>query len=648
MISVYLINEQCPNAYWNGESTNYCPIFDADDVVSHEWSHAYTQFTHGLIYAYQSGALNESYSDIFGEGVDLLNNADGSGGNNNSQPYPNGQRWLVGEDLGQEAQELLLRDMYDPDRLADPGKVSSPNYACGNSDGGGVHTNSGVPNHAFALVVDGTQFKPAVPEIGQAAGTYNGQTVTGIGLTKASAIYYRAESVYQTPTTHFAQHDMAVQTSCSDLIGAPLNTLSTTSATGTPSAEVITAADCQQVANAMLAVEMSMVPPCNFGPVLDDEPAPLCPGAQAFFSEDWETGEDGWTKTSMGYGTGLVDWEQQPSKDNTRFFKLRSTLPGGRTGSAEFAVDPKLGEEGGGTCTPGGDYSGSHTLDSPPIVIPAGATAPLLVFDHYLAAEAGVDGGQVEISTDNGVTWTLLPLTEYLYNAPNNVYNDMPPLGNNTNPNPNEEAWSGFNVGIATIANWGTTVASLQGMVQPNDTIKIRFTWSQDGCNGVEGWYIDNIRLLTCPVLQAPTLSAAGDYENPDTNGSFTLTWVRPSGAIGPDILQESQSSCSPDHLRQRGDGPDELDRDDLGNRSAGVEDGHHETDAPEQHLQCAGRERHHERGFVPHLQQSDHHPGQWSDIPEFQGLGLERRRRQCARRSVREQRRDLGAGLPP
>ena len=88
-------------------------------------------------------------------------------------------------------------------------------------------------------VVDGTQFKPAVPEIGQAAGTYNGQTMTGIGLTKASAIYYRAESVYQTPTTHFAAHDMAVQTSCSDLIGMPLNNLSTTSATGTPSAEVI-------------------------------------------------------------------------------------------------------------------------------------------------------------------------------------------------------------------------------------------------------------------------------------------------------------------------------------------------------------------------------------------------------------------------
>ncbi len=201
MISVYLVNQQCPNAYWNGTSTNYCPIFDADDVVSHEWSHAYTEYTHGLIYAFQSGALNESYSDIFGETVDLLNGADGSGGNNNTQPYPNGQRWLVGEDLGQQVQELLLRDMYDPDRLADPGKVSSPNYACGTEDGGGVHTNSGVPNHAYALIVDGTQFAPG--------GSYNGQTITGIGLTKAAAIYFRAESVYQTPTTDFPAHATA-------------------------------------------------------------------------------------------------------------------------------------------------------------------------------------------------------------------------------------------------------------------------------------------------------------------------------------------------------------------------------------------------------------------------------------------------------
>jgi hypothetical protein len=62
----------CPNANWNGVTTNYCSGVSSDDVVAHEWGHAYTEYTHGLIYQWQSGALNESYSDIWGETVDLI------------------------------------------------------------------------------------------------------------------------------------------------------------------------------------------------------------------------------------------------------------------------------------------------------------------------------------------------------------------------------------------------------------------------------------------------------------------------------------------------------------------------------------------------------------------------------------------------
>ena len=48
-------------------------VSTGDDTVAHEWGHAYTDTTHNLIYQWQSGALNESYSDIWGEVVDLLN-----------------------------------------------------------------------------------------------------------------------------------------------------------------------------------------------------------------------------------------------------------------------------------------------------------------------------------------------------------------------------------------------------------------------------------------------------------------------------------------------------------------------------------------------------------------------------------------------
>ena len=101
-----------------------------------------------------------------------------------------------------------IRDMWDPTCLGDPGKVTDADTICAADDGGGVHTNSGVPNHGFALLVDG--------------GTFNGQTVTGIGLTKAAHIYWRAQDVYQTPTSNFADHADALEASCTDLIGQNL------------------------------------------------------------------------------------------------------------------------------------------------------------------------------------------------------------------------------------------------------------------------------------------------------------------------------------------------------------------------------------------------------------------------------------------
>ena len=72
-------------------------------------------------------------------------------------------RWLMGEDS--TAFGGAIRDMWTPTCIGDPGKVSDAEYHCATTDGGGVHSNSGVPNHGYALLVDG--------------GTYNGQTVDG-------------------------------------------------------------------------------------------------------------------------------------------------------------------------------------------------------------------------------------------------------------------------------------------------------------------------------------------------------------------------------------------------------------------------------------------------------------------------------------
>jgi len=244
----------CPNANWNGVSTNYCDDVTGDDTVAHEWTHAYTEYNHGLIYQWQPGALNESYSDIYGEVVDLINGRgkDAPGGLRTAdgsqcskfQGLPIGSdntyRWLSGED--DPAFYVPIRDMWRPECKDDPGKISSSSYACSTSDAGGVHTNSGVPNHAFAMIVDG--------------GSYNGQTFTGLGLTKAAHIYWRAMHVYQTPTTDFADHADALEQSCSDLVGQPLFDI-TTADPPWPGvgAEVISANDCSQVTKVLLATE---------------------------------------------------------------------------------------------------------------------------------------------------------------------------------------------------------------------------------------------------------------------------------------------------------------------------------------------------------------------------------------------------------
>ncbi|WP_159431045.1 M4 family metallopeptidase [Fontimonas thermophila] len=512
--SVYLINEQCPNAYWDGTSTNYCPGFDADDVVSHEWSHAYTEYTHGLVYQYQSGALNESYSDIFGEAYDLVNGLEGPLGFTltEGEYFENGgSRWVVGEDLSETAASLLLRDMWDPDNFTvnvpllgipvtgfapSPGSViTSPNYYCGTGDNGGVHTNSGVPNHAFAMLVDGK--------------TFNGVTIPGIGLTKSLHIYFHAATHYQTPTTNFAQHADALEQSCRDLIGVALNDV-----LGNPSGEVIGAADCEAVHLATVAVEFRDSPKekCNYLPVLqpESETPALCPQGQApepSLHENWENGIPAtWT-----LGKNLTgDTESEGFA-----FVATADLPAPHGGHAAFAVD-----DTGGTCAPGGDLSGSHWMDSP--IITVGPSSAFLHFSHFMQSEAGYDGGNLKFSL-NGGEFTPVPNDAFEHNPHSGEFAPGPILplpvpdptgltGNNTNPLAGEPAWTGADQGEAT-GSWGISVVSFEKLgAVPGDTLRFRWEFGQDGCGGNLGWYVDDVTVYACKVGGSgiPPIPSAG------------------------------------------------------------------------------------------------------------------------------------------
>jgi hypothetical protein len=149
--------ENYDNAFWNGTQLVFGDgdgkVFGAFtkpvDVLGHEFTHAVTQFTAGLTYQGQSGALNESVSDCFGMCVKqrvLGQTADQAD-------------WLVGEGIflpGINAR--ALRDMahpgtaYDDPTLGkDPQVGDMSDYVDTTDDNGGVHTNSGIPNRAFYL-----------------------------------------------------------------------------------------------------------------------------------------------------------------------------------------------------------------------------------------------------------------------------------------------------------------------------------------------------------------------------------------------------------------------------------------------------------------------------------------------------------------
>ena len=146
------------NAFWDGRQMVFGDgdgvVFErftkSLSVIGHELAHGVTQFSGGLNYRNQAGALNESLSDVFGALVEQYA----------KQQSTAEASWLIGEGLfTDQVQGAALRSMkapgtaYDDDVLGkDPQPDSMDSYVRTSADNGGVHINSGIPNHAFCLV----------------------------------------------------------------------------------------------------------------------------------------------------------------------------------------------------------------------------------------------------------------------------------------------------------------------------------------------------------------------------------------------------------------------------------------------------------------------------------------------------------------
>jgi|WetSurMetagenome_2_1015567.scaffolds.fasta_scaffold52272_2 Zn-dependent metalloprotease len=169
------------------------------DVVSHELTHGVTDYSSGLIYRNESGALNEAFSDILGTSVEYFYQSAGSG-------YQKAD-YLIGEDLTTPIGGF--RSLANPQAYGDPDHYSR--RYLGTADNGGVHSNSGIANHAFYLAIEGGTNRTS------------GLTVTGIGSANREKIektFFRAFTTMLPASATFSMARAATIQAAKDLYGA--------------------------------------------------------------------------------------------------------------------------------------------------------------------------------------------------------------------------------------------------------------------------------------------------------------------------------------------------------------------------------------------------------------------------------------------
>ena len=173
-------------------------------MAAHELTHAVTESTSNLIYLNESGALNESFSDIMGTSVEFFYQSVGAGV---------GQAdFVLAEDSVRTPSGVGLqgiRSMVNPIAFGDPDHYSI--RFTGTGDNGGVHINSGIPNHAFFLAVAG------------GTNRVSGQSVTGVGIAnieQMEKVFYRAFTLLMPANSTFSTARAATIQAARDLYGA--------------------------------------------------------------------------------------------------------------------------------------------------------------------------------------------------------------------------------------------------------------------------------------------------------------------------------------------------------------------------------------------------------------------------------------------
>ncbi len=441
------------NAFWNGDQMVYGDAYGfplADDVVAHELTHGVTDYESQLFYFYQSGAINESFSDVWGEFVDQEQATANDTGDT---------RWEIGEDVSGLG---AGRNMQDPTLFSDPDRMGSSYYYCdqsqlnGAGDNGGVHTNSGVSNKAAYLMTDGD--------------TFNSYTVTGLGYAKVADLYYEVQTNLLTSAADYADLYNALIQACANL--------------------GYSAADCQEVQDAVNATEMNQQPagcPATEAPVCDSG------SPTNVFFDDIESGSSNWTigGTDPGYDLWYVPQTSAPV-----FAEPYATSGIGNI----WGMDE-------------GSTTDTYLAMNSDVTLPSNA---YLHFAHSFGFESSstgatlYDGGVLEYSTNSGGSWTDAGalITDNGYNGTISAdYSN--PLGGR----------SAFGADSRGYISSRADLSSLAGQ-----NVRFRFRIGTDSTTYDYGWFIDDVRIYTCASANtAPTISGLPDQMVP-MNGSADNT----------------------------------------------------------------------------------------------------------------------------
>ena len=285
--------------------------------------------------------------------------------------------------------------------------------------------------------------------------TFNSYTVAGIGVEKTAKIFYEVQTNLLTSGAEYNDLYDALQQACTNLIGT----------------SGITAADCQEVQDAVDATEMNQQPT-----VCPATEAPVCPAGQSptnLFFDDLEAGGGNW---SVGADVGTPDW-------------LRGNL------YATSGVYHLIGFD-----VP--TVSDHYTYMNTDVALPAGST-PYLHFNHAYAFDSfeaeTYDGGVIEYSSTGGASWTDAG-SLFTHNGYDGAIDTR--YGN---PLAGQQAF------VASSNGYMSSRLDLSLLAGQN--ARFRFRIGTDSTAAARGWSIDDVRIYTCAAQPTPQLLQNPGFE---------------------------------------------------------------------------------------------------------------------------------------